>query len=166
MLQIEPNPKLDFGDVLIKPKWSPNTSRKDVKLEREFKFFYSNRTWNGIPIISANMDTTGSYNMYEALRKLDCITCLHKHYSPESLLEFTTNELHDTHRYFISCGITDDDLSRLYEHLETHAAKRIRFPNICLDVANGYSNKFTDAIKYVRELTHSLIAVNGNIVQL
>ena len=44
--------KLDFNDVLIKPKRSTLISRKDAWLARKFKFRHSNRNWEGIPIIA------------------------------------------------------------------------------------------------------------------
>lgn len=47
--------KLDFKDVLIRPKRSTLKSRSEVDLVREFTFRNSKRTWSGIPIMAANM---------------------------------------------------------------------------------------------------------------
>ncbi len=82
-MKIEDEIKLDFSDVLIKPQRSELKSRKEVNLEREMKFPHSNRTWKGIPIISANMDTTGTFEIAVEFSKYKMLTAIHKHYSVE-----------------------------------------------------------------------------------
>ena len=52
--------KLDYSDVLIRPKRSTMSSRGEVNLERTHKFIWSKIKWTGIPIMSANMDTVGT----------------------------------------------------------------------------------------------------------
>ena len=69
-MRIDNDVKLDFSDVLIRPKRSTMTSRKNVQLERTFTFMHSGRTWTGVPIAAANMDTTGTFKMLKGdLRK-------------------------------------------------------------------------------------------------
>ena len=63
-MRIIDDTKLDFSDVLISPKRSQLTSRKDAQLKRTFTFKHSNHTWEGIPIIASNMDHTGTLNMF------------------------------------------------------------------------------------------------------
>ena len=65
--------KLDFKDVLIKPKRSTLQSRSQVSLDREYTFKWSSKKWNGIPIIAANMDTTGTFEMAIQLSKYKII---------------------------------------------------------------------------------------------
>ena len=77
-MKIEQDIKLDFSDVLIRPKRSTLESRNDINLEREFKFPHSNQKWKGIPIIASNMDTVGTLDMYHSLRKYNMLTCFHK----------------------------------------------------------------------------------------
>ena len=77
--------KLDFSDVLIKPKRSNICSRSQVELNRVFKFPHSARELNCVPLIAANMDTTGSLAMSKSLTSLDCLTSLHKHYTSNIL---------------------------------------------------------------------------------
>ena len=77
-MKILPDIKLDFADVLIRPKRSELGSRSEVGLERQFTFRYSKKSWNGIPIIVSNMDTSGTIEMYRVLSKYKIITCLHK----------------------------------------------------------------------------------------
>src|SRR5690606_41987227 len=82
-MRIEEDLKLGFKDVLIRPKRSTLKSRSDVELERQFTFKHSGQTWSGVPIIAANMDTVGTFEMATALAKFDILTAVHKHYSPE-----------------------------------------------------------------------------------
>ena len=70
--------KLDYSDVLIRPKRSKLTSRAEVDLTRTFTFLHSKRTWTGIPIVAANMDTIGVSKMANALSPYRCVTCMHK----------------------------------------------------------------------------------------
>ena len=72
-MRIQEDIKLDFSDVLIKPKRSTLESRKDAVLIRNFKFKHSTHKWAGVPIIAANMDHTGTYEMNKALYDLSLI---------------------------------------------------------------------------------------------
>ena len=94
-MKIRPDTKLDFSDVLIKPKRSNLTSRSEVNLERTITFLHSRRKWTGVPLMVANMDTTGTFEMYYALKDYHVITCLHKHYEiedyPDDLIKLFCN---------------------------------------------------------------------------
>ena len=80
-MKIISTPQYDFKDVLIRPKRSTISSRSQVELTRQFKFLYSTQTWEGVPIIAANMDTTGTFEVYDILSKHKVITCLNKFYN-------------------------------------------------------------------------------------
>ena len=82
-MHIEHEVKLDFKDVLIRPKRSTLTSRSDVDITREFVFRHAGVKYHGIPIIASNMDTTGTVEMARALDAFRLSTALHKHYSVE-----------------------------------------------------------------------------------
>ena len=82
-MRIEDEIKLTFDDVLIRPKRSTLISRSEVKLEREFKFRHNKHTWEGIPIFSANMDTTGTFETAKALQSHKMLTAIHKFYTLE-----------------------------------------------------------------------------------
>ena len=84
--------KLDFSDVLILPKRSQYSSRSEVSLERTFKFKYSPYTWTGVPIMVSNMDTTGTIEMAHEMQKHKVLTCLHKYYTAEDLLNAQLNK--------------------------------------------------------------------------
>ncbi len=149
--------KLDFDDVLIKPKRSNLNSRSQVSINRVFKFPHSNRELNCVPIIAANMDTTGSIEMNKVLSGFDCMTCLHKHYKSERLRE----HFEFPRQYaFYSMGISEPDMEKLstvYDNLQ-------KKPNLCIDVANGYNEKFVSTIKKIREWYPDIIIMAGNVV--
>lgn len=146
--------KLDFKDVLILPKRSEYSSRSEVSLQRTFKFKYSSYTWTGVPIMISNMDTTGTIEMALALQKHNIITCLHKYYSVDDLL----NKGLDVNYIAISTGIGDNDLENLDKIM---LALNPIF--ICIDVANGYMAKFIDTCKKIRDKYPDKILIAGNV---
>ena len=101
--------KLDFTDVLILPKRSEYSSRSEVSLERTFKFKYSPYNWTGVPIMVSNMDTTGTIETALELQKHKILTCLHKYYTIEDLI----NANLDVEYFAISTGIGNKDLENL-----------------------------------------------------
>lgn len=154
-MHIEYDIKLDYSDVLIRPKRSKLESRSEVSLYRNFRFPHSSNMWNGIPICAANMDTTGTVEMANVLGQHGCLTCLHKY--------VTTEELHKV-KYkncvALSCGL--DSVSK--ENLMKHYNRILWNPFICLDVANGYTEKFVDLVKEIREKCKDSIIIAGNVV--
>jgi GMP reductase len=156
--------KLDFDDVLIKPKRSTLSSRSDVDLTRQFNFPNSTRVLECIPIISANMDTTGSTDMAIELSKHKCLTCLHKHYDPDTIINFFTNN-QELHKYtFYSTGISSIDINKLNLVFKTLQQTNISLPNLCIDVANGYTEQFVKTIKQIRKIYPEIIIMAGNVV--
>ena len=80
--------KLDYSDVLIRPKRSTMSSRGEVRLKRSHRFLWSKKKWTGIPIMSANMDTIGTPAMHKVLSKYKLITCPAKHHLKKNSNEF------------------------------------------------------------------------------
>ena len=103
MNKIESGEKLDFNHVLIRPKRSTINSRSKVSLEREFKFKYASCSWSGVPIISANMDTTGTFGVYECLKEHKIITAMHKFYTAEHYANYVNKHGTMDPNYFIAC---------------------------------------------------------------
>ena len=113
MVKIDYQPKLDFNQVLITPKRSTINSRKDVNLERTFTF-KNGQTWSGVPIICANMATTGTFEVYEVLSKYKMITCMHKFYTIEDYKNYESSSGSLEEDYFmVSTGISDSDFQNL-----------------------------------------------------
>lgn len=159
MNKIEFGEKLDFNHVLIRPKRSTINSRSCVDLEREFSFKYSNQKWKGVPIISANMDTTGTFDVYETLSKHNIITALHKFYTLQDFLTYKESHELKPEYFMISTGIHEPDFERLVAIL-TH----IDCNWICIDVANGYMDKLVTFCKKVRQQFPDKIIIAGNVV--
>jgi GMP reductase len=153
-MKIEEGYKLDFCDILFKPKRSDLESRSQVDLCREITFKHSKIKYYGIPIIAANMDTVGTFEMHYALAKHKIMTCLHKHYK----IEDYPDDL-DKNYYMLSSGIGDNDWEKL-QGLMTKLQ-----PNyVCIDVPNGYSSKFHRFCKRVRETYPEIVLMAGNVV--
>lgn len=155
-MKISSDTKLDFDDVLLIPQRSQAASRVFVLVDRKFSFYHSSRQWSGVPIMAANMDTTGTLSMAESLSKRGCITCLHKHYSPE---DYILN-LQNIHTFWYSMGIQELEIDKL---LKVGAALG-SYPNLCIDVANGYTDKFVDFCRRIRDLVgDQSIIMAGNV---
>jgi len=157
-MKIDNDVKLDFDDVLLVPQRSKAASRKQVRLTRNFKFYHSPRMWEGIPIMAANMDTTGTFAMSDALQKLELITCLHKYYDLGKEIDFFLHCPAWTNSWF-SMGIKQGDVDRLKKLSQAIG----HFPNICIDVANGYTEDFINFCYAIREMTDTAIIMAGNI---
>lgn len=135
--------KLDFDDVLLVPQRSRAASRSLVDLKRTYKFFHSSLEWSGVPLMSANMDTTGTFQMAESLSRRECITCLHKHYDID---DYVLN-IQNLNTFWYSMGISNDEITKLKNLVDILEA----VPNICIDVANGYTDKFVEHCAIIRE---------------
>lgn len=157
-MKIREGTGLDFDDVLIVPQRSTISSRKNVNLLRTFKFLYSFRTWTGIPIMCANMTSVASIKMAKTLSKYKIITCLHKYYKPQELIDLYQDE---SLRDFIwtSIGFSDKDLETIVQ-----VSKKLNWqPNICIDVPNGHMDSFVNFCLKVRSYMYDSIIIAGNV---
>lgn len=160
-MRIETEIKLDYSDVLIRPKRSTLQSRKDVDLKRTFHFLHSKKTWTGIPIMTANMADSGTFSMAKELSKQGMITTLHKYYSLD-ILKKEFPAFNNPQYIAYTMGIRDEDFKKLDKLLDAGLEKYFDF--ICLDVPNGYLERFVDCVKKVRELLPNHILIAGNVV--
>ena len=158
-MRVEQEIKLDYKDVLFRPKRSTLSSRKEIDLIRSFRFKWADTEWSGVPIVAANMDSTGTFEMADALSRYDLLTCLHKHYTSHEILAFF-KRAEDYNFAAISSGISEEELSNLFVILSLDT--NIKF--ICLDVANGYSERFVRFVGKVRDKYPKLIIIAGNVV--
>ena len=157
-MKIEEDIKLDYSDVLIRPKRSTLSSRNDVTLERTIEFPISKQSWCGVPIIAANMDTIGTYDVYKVLSRYKIITAFHKFYEVDDYMCMKSKGL-DPNYFMVSTGITQKDYDKLIS-----ICNHVNVKFICIDVANGYMEQLVDFCKRVRELFPSKIIVAGNVV--
>lgn len=160
-MRIEPELRLDFDDVLIRPKRSVAPSRASIDLKREYRFQATPSTsgWAGIPIIASNLDTVGTMRMAAALHNLNMLTCLHKYYPVEELIDFfTTNPASSS--TFYTLGIRDEDFEKFGVFVR-RTGERARL--LCIDAANGYTKFFVDRVKQVREKCPGATIMAGNV---
>jgi GMP reductase len=169
-MRIETDPKLDYKDVLIRPKRSTLGSRSEVSVERKFTFRNYNADfpdniqdchYKGVPVMAANMDGVGTFEMAKTLGKLGMFTCLVKTYSVEDLVDFFNGNPVANYTA-MSIGITQQDAEKfdaVYNTVNEHSLKYV-----CIDVANGYSERFTDYIKSFRSKYPNIVIIAGNVV--
>lgn len=161
-MRIENDVKMDYSDVLIRPKRSKLSSRKDVDLIREYTFLNSKGKYTGIPIMAANMDNIGTLQVAKILKQHQLTTILHKFHTNESFQSFCTNfgayESILGH-VGVSSGILDADLANLDALLE----EQYYINMVNLDVANGYQESYVDKVKAFRDKYPNVILIAGNV---
>ncbi|WP_298419908.1 GMP reductase [uncultured Kordia sp.] len=160
-MRIESDIKLGFKDVMIRPKRSTLKSRSEVSLERTFKFLHCSYVWKGIPIMAANMDTVGTFEMAKALASKQLFTTIHKHYSIKEWNTFMASIPQSYIPYIaVSTGTSAKDNEKLRNIFTIHP--QLKF--ICIDVANGYSQHFVDFVKNARMQFPDKVIIAGNVV--
>jgi GMP reductase len=181
-MRLEEELKLDYKDVLIRPKRSTLGSRKEVDLERGYNFRnykpqhndtgslpygypagpYPEKHWRGVPIMAANMDGVGTFEIADKLAEGKIFTCLVKTYSVKELVIYFDNDMPERTNYVaMSIGITDRDHQKfrdVYEQVDS------KLKYVCIDVANGYSTRFRDFVMDFRMLYPNIIIIAGNVV--
>jgi len=161
-LRIDQDVKLDYKDVLIRPKRSTLKSRSQVRLERKFTFRNSKEEYEGVPIMAANMDGVGTFEMADKLAEGNIFTCLVKTYSVEQLVEyFNSNIPERTNNVAMSIGTSDDDFHKLVD-VQAEVCDQLKY--VCMDIANGYSDHFAARVRKVRDQFPDLIIIAGNVV--
>lgn len=161
-MRIEYEVKLDFSDVLIRPKRSTLASRKDVDIRREYRFRWSGKSYEGVPVVAANMDGVGTMSMARAFAAegSGLSVALHKHYPPEDLIAFFRAS--GGRHVWYSLGMVESDTEKLRAvDTELGAAGPDK---ICIDVANGYSEDFVAFVRSIREAYPDKTIMAGNVV--
>ena len=161
-MRVDRDFKLDFDDVLIRPKRSTLSSRRLVDLNRKFTFRHSEDVWEGIPVIAANMDTTGTFEIADSLKKEKMLTAIHKFYSLDDWAKAIKSNQIDLEHCAVTFGVEEaENAEEFFNFLKKNNLNKPKF--ICLDVANGYTELFLDLVKRIREnFSNPLIA--GNVV--
>ena len=185
-MHIEHEVKLNYDDVLIRPKRSTLGSRKEVDLERGFIYPnyepypdnnpdllpkgypagpYVEKHFRGVPIMASNMDGVGTFEMAKALASQKIMTCLVKTYSVNELVSFFDDEsdqefLH-TEYVAMSIGITDNDHKKFRDVYE-QVGDKLKY--VCIDVANGYSQRFVEFVRGMRNTYPDIVIIAGNVV--
>jgi GMP reductase len=174
-MRIEEDMKLDYKDVLIRPKRSTLGSRKEVDLERGYNWRNwqpedmsiemlkpERKHWRGIPIMASNMDGVGTFEMADKLAEAKIFTCLVKTYSVNELVNYFDNKYNERTQYVaMSIGITDRDHQKFRDVYE-QTGGTLRY--ICIDVANGYSERFASFVREFRQNYPHIVIIAGNVV--
>ena len=157
-MRIEDDIKLDYSDVLLRPKRSTLTSRYDVDITRTYKFKHSNAEWTGVPIMASNMDTVGTPGMHEKMLEYGMITCPARHYMKKDATWWrvgTTDNRVLGKNVCMMGGI--DDVGHMVIH-------HLKWNFVGIDVANGYTISVINAVKDLRLRLPNSIIVAGNVV--
>lgn len=150
--------RFSFVSLLI----SSSQSRSEVELTRTFVTKHSRVTLTCVPIFAANMDTTGTFEMANAFAHHKACVALHKMYTPEEWFKWAeTPEAAEALQYVaVSAGTSEAD----FEKVKTILAKLHDVRMICLDVANGYTELFVNAVRQYRKAFPEKIIIAGNVV--
>jgi len=158
MPRIDNDTKLDFKDVLIRPKRSTIKSRSDVDLIREYTFCHSKKKYSGIPIMAANMDTVGIFSVAKEMSKNALFTAMDKHIPVQEWIDYSKEN--SIEHLAVSSGITESDWNNMNTII--NALPQINY--ICLDVANGYTEHFVELVKKTRTAFPDKTIIAGNVV--
>lgn len=158
-MRIEQEIRLDFKDVLIRPKRSTLQTRADVDLIREYTFKHSRFSWKGIPIIASNMDHTGTFAMAKSLARHKLLTAIDKFANVKEWKQFYSKQQKLRNYCFPTTGIKQEDADILEKILKVAPT-----PFICIDVANGYTQRFVDSIRALRKKYPKKTLIAGNVV--
>ena len=170
-MKIEDDIKLDFADVLIRPKRSNLDSRNKVQLLRQFNFKLPGDkkfSWTGVPIMASNMDTIGTFVMAEAMHRHDAMCAVHKYYTEDdwenSMSGWMRNNSGQCNVVY-TMGMGDGNKN--FEEIQKAQSilKKCPWINfICIDVANGYTEKFVKYVETIRGLFPDKVLIAGNVV--
>jgi len=161
-MRLEEDIKLDYKDVLIRPKRSTLKSRSQVRLERKFNFRNSKAYYEGVPIMAANMDGVGTFEMADKLAEGGLFTCLVKTYSVEDIASYFNADIPERlDNVAMSIGSSDTDFHKL---VDVQAKIEHKLKYVCMDIANGYSDHFAARVRKVRDQFPGLTIIAGNVV--
>jgi len=169
-MRLEEDIKLDYKDVLIRPKRSTLKSRSEVSLERKTKFrnyepdFPENIEdyhYSGIPVMASNMDGVGTFEMADKLAEGEIFTCLVKTYTAEELIEYFSGPIDRTECVAMSIGTGESDYNKLVQ-VKSEVENKLKY--VCMDIANGYSDHFAAHVRKVRKEFPDLVIIAGNVV--
>lgn len=164
-MRIDNDVKLDYKDVLIRPKRSTLKSRSEVELKRSFTYrnYVSNEEmhYGGVPIMAANMDGVGTFEMADTLSQQHIFTCLVKTYSVDELVDFFKEGMYRRQYVAMSIGTSQSDFDKLVA-VYKQVGNNLKY--VCMDIANGYSEHFADHVRKVRNTFSDLVIIAGNVV--
>jgi len=164
-MRLDNEVKLDYKDVLLKPKRSTLSSRRDVEMTRSFTFKNSKETYECCPIVASNMDGVGTFSMAKVIQEYKMMTTITKTTTIDQWREAVGNGI--KLKYVSVCTGTGKLWDKDAEDYRTMQEVLNSFPDvkfITIDVANGYHTNFSDFISRVREEYPDKTIIAGNVV--
>ena len=164
-MQLDNEIKLDYKDVLLKPKRSTLSSRRDVEMTRKFTFRNSGETYEWCPIMASNMDGVGTFSMAKVIQDYKMMTTITKTTSLEQWKKAVGEGI--KLKYLSVCTGTGklwDDDAEDYATLQKVLKSYPDVKFITIDVANGYHTNFSDFVGAVREEYPDKTIIAGNVV--
>ena len=164
-MRINYDAKLNFEDVLLQPKRSTLSSRKDVDMTRNFTFRNSGKQMNFLPIFASNMDGVGTFSMAKVLQEYKMMTVITKTTSIDEWRKAVGNGVRL--QSVSVCTGTNVMWDKDAKDWKTMQDVLKSFPDvkmITIDVANAYHQNMVDFIKKVRDEYPTKIIVAGNVV--
>ncbi len=164
-MRIDNTPKLNFEDVLLKPKRSTLTSRKDVDMTRKFTFRNSKKVMNFTPIFASNMDGVGTFSMAKVLQEYKMMTVITKTTTIDEWRKAVGNGVRL--QSVSVCTGTNVMWDKDAQDWKTMQDVLKSFPDvkmITIDVANAYHQNMVGFVEQVREEYPDKVIVAGNVV--
>ena len=164
-MRINYDAKLNFEDVLLQPKRSTLSSRKDVDMTRNFTFRNSGKQMNFLPIFASNMDGVGTFSMAKVLQEFKMMTVITKTTGIEEWRKAVGNGVRL--QSVSVCTGTNVIWDKEAQDWKTMQEVLRSFPDIkmiTIDVANAYHQNMVDFIAKVRDQYPTKIIVAGNVV--
>jgi len=164
-MRIKEDIKLNFDDVLMEPKRSTLSSRRDVDMTRKFTFRNSGKVMNFTPIFASNMDGVGTFSMAKVLQKHQMMTVITKSTTVEQWREAVGTGLR-LQSVSVCTGTNKiwDPEAADYKNMQDVLSNFPDVKMITIDVANAYHQNFVDFIKQVRNEYPEKVIVAGNVV--
>ena len=164
-MRIDYNIHLDYSDVLLHPKRSTLSSRRDVDILRKFKFRNSGKELTYVPIMASNMDGVGTFSMARVLQEYKMLTVIRKHYTLDDWKQAAGTGL--KFKYVSACvgtGAIWDENAKDYQTLKQVMSAFPDIPCITIDVANAYHESFVDFVTKIRSEYPEKVIIAGNVV--
>ena len=164
-MRINYDAKLNFEDVLLQPKRSTLTSRKDVDMTRKFTFRNSQKVMNFLPIFASNMDGVGTFSMAKVLQEYKMMTVITKTTTPEQWKEAVGQGLR-LQSVSVCTGtnkVFDED-AQDYKNMQDILKMFPDIKMITIDVANAYHQNMVEFVARVRDEYPEKVIIAGNVV--
>ena len=151
--------QIDFSDVLLKPKRSLLSSRKEVILERTFKGVHFPLEFTIVPIVVSNMSSITTWEMAEEAVKHNIIIAMDKFKSASDWISRKEWIEQNNKNIWYTFGIRNGEYEAFKE-----LKKQVDLKFVMIDVPNGYIEDFSRFVRKVREENPTLFITVGNVV--